>query len=551
MSDESRVKEILARRKTLKSRRGLWEGHWDDLTRVQLPRRQGFVTQTNEGDRRTEGIYDGTPMQAARALANSVGAMIRPEGEDWHHIRPAEDIDDNSDEAKDWFRLVDERMRDAFDNPKARMRQALGEADIDLVVLGTATVFTGEGDTSLLFQALHLKDVLPFYDEEGNPEGIIRDRRLTVRHAIKRFTLEKLSEEVRQKHESGDLDDNVNFVHAVLPRHEGRVEAILARNLPIADLWIEVEAEKLVAASGFHEFPFAIPRWDTSSGEDYGRSPGMIALPDSNTAQAIAATLLIAGQRAADPPLAVPDDSTFDAPNTFPGGLAYYDIDAAKAVGRIPIAPLDSGGNIPLTREMQNDMRNQVWDAFFRNLLKLPPSEREMTATEIIARLQEFIRELGPVFGRLESDYTAPIVERGFSIMLRAGAFDPIPEVLQGRNVRFEYQSPIKRSRQQVEAEAARLWAEEVGTMAANGKPEALDLINVDVIARLSAEAKGISRDVVNDADVVAQIRQQRADAEAAAAQMEQIAQGAEIVSTAANLPGVKNALEGETGEAA
>lgn len=545
MSDESRVKEILSRRTTLRSRKGLWDNQWDDLSRLQLPRRQGFVTQTSPGDRKTEDIYDGTPLQAARALSNAVGAMIRPEGEDWHNVRAAEDIDENTDEAKDWFAFVDEKMRDAFDNPMARMRQSLGEADADLVVLGTAVVFTGEGDTSLLFQTLHLKDVLPFFSEEGNAEGLLRDRRLTVRQAVKRFGLEKLSDSVKELFEQKLLDDYVNFVHAVLPRQEGKSGAILARNLPIADLWIELEEERLVASGGFHEFPFAVPRWDTTAGEEYGRSPGMIALPDSETAQAMQSTLLVAGQRAAAPPLLVPDDSTFDAANTYPDGITYYDIESAKAVGRIPIAPLDSGANIPLTREMQNDLRGQIWDAFFRNILRLPVGGPQMTATEIIARKEEFIREIGPVFGRLESDYTAPIVERSFNIMLRAGAFDPIPEVLQGRSVRFEYQSPVKRSRQQIEAEAARLWTEEVAIMS-DTKPEALDLINVDAVARLSAEAKGISRDVVNDADTVAQIRQQRAEQQEEAAQMEKLTQGAEVASTAANMPGLKEALEGE-----
>jgi len=545
MSDESRVKELLSRRQALLGRRSLWNSHWDDLARVQLPRRLGFVTQTTDGDRRTEDIFDGTPMQAARALSNAVGGMIRPEGEDWHRIRAVEDADEATDEAKDWFADTDERMRDAFENPKARMRQALGEADIDLVVFGTSVVFTGEGDTNLLFQTLHLKDALPFFGETGNSEGMFRDRRFTVRQAVARFTVDKLSETIKQLHENHKLDEYVNFVHAVVPRDEGRADALLAVNLPWADLWIEVEAERLTLSGGFHEFPFAVPRWDTSAGEEYGRSPGMIALPDSNTAQAIDSTLLIAGQRAADPPLAVPDDSTFDAPNTFPGGLAYYDLEAARAVGRIPIAPLDSGGNIPLTREMQNDRRDQIWNAFFRNILRLPAAgESTMTATEIIARKEEFIREIGPVFGRLESDYTAPIVERAFQIMLRAGSLAPVPEVLQGRGVRFEYQSPVKRIRQQIEAAAARAWAQEMLDLG-DAKPEALDLINVDALGRFTAEAAGLPNDVVNGTDEVARIRQQRAEAQAAAAQLEQLQAGVETAATAANIPGVKDALEG------
>lgn len=550
MSDESRVEEILSQRTTLKTRRGLWETLWDDLSRVQLPRRLGFVTQTSEGDRKTEDIFDGTPMQAARALANALGAMLRPEGEKWHRIRAVEDVDESTDEAGDWFADTDERMRDAFENPKSRMRQSLGEADSDLVVLGTANVFTGEGDSNLLFQTLHLKDALPFFGESGNPEGMLRDRRFTVRQAVARFGKEKLSESVRQQIENKKMDEYVNFVHAVIPRKEGRAEANLAVNLLWADLWIELDDKRLVSKGGFHEFPFAIPRWDTSSGEEYGRSPGMIALPDSETAQAMGSTLLVAGQRAADPPLAVPDDSTFDAPNTFPGGLAYYDLESARAVGRIPIAPLDSGGNIPLTRDMQDDNRNQIWNAFFRNILRLPVGGPQMTATEINARREEFIREIGPVFGRLETDYTAPIVERSFNIMLRAGALAPIPEALQGRGVRFEYQSPIKRLRQQVEAAAAQQWAIEQIELS-EVRPEAADLINVDALGRFKAKAGGIPHNIVNGEDAVEAIRQQRAEAEAAAAQMEQVQQGADIASTAGNIPGLKDLLEGAAGGAA
>lgn len=546
MSDESRVEGILSRHKSLKGRRGLWETHWDDLARVQLPRRLGFVTQTSDGDRRMEDIFDGTPMQAARALANALGAMVRPEGENWHRIRAVEDVDD-SDEAAGWFADTDERMRDAFENPKSRMRQSLGEADSDLVVFGTGVVFTGEGDSNLLFQTLHLKDALPIFGESGNAEGMLRDRRFTVRQAIARFGLEKLSDTIRQQKENNKLDEYVNFLHAVIPRNDGNKDANFAKNLPWADMWIELDEKKLVSSGGFHEFPFAVPRWDTSSGEEYGRSPGMIALPDSNTAQAMQSTLLVAGQRAADPPLAVPDDSTFDAPNTYPGGLAYYDLESARAVGRIPIVPLDSGGNIPLTREMQDDNRNQIWNAFFRNILRLPVDGPQMTATEIVARKEEFIREIGPVFGRLETDYTAPIVERAFKIMLRAGALAPIPEVLQGRGVRFEYQSPIKRLRQQVEAAAARAWAEEM-IFLGELKPEALDLINVDALGRFSAKAQGLPHDIVNGEEEVARLRQERAQAQAQAAQAEQLQAGVDVASTAANVPGLKGLLENAAG---
>lgn len=543
MSDEDLVRGLIKRRDSLVERRGQWASHWDDLARVQLPRRLGFVSQTTEGDRRTEEIYDGTPMQAARGLANALGGMLRPDGEDWHQIKTVDDADEKTDEAKDWLADVDKKMREAIENPKARFRQATGEVDIDEVVLGTGVLFVGEGDESLLFQSLHLKDALPIFGETGNPEGMLRDRTLTVRQAVARFQ-DKVSDEVQAKFTSGLFDDKVQYLHAVVPRDEGRGDALFARNLPIADLWIDIEDKKIAAGGGFHEFPFAVPRWDTSSGEDYGRSPGMIALPDSNTVQAMGATILVAGQRAADPPLAVPDDGVFDAPNTFPGGLAYYDVELARQLGRIPIGPLDSGGNIPITREMQADFRDQIWNAFFRNILRLPVGGPEMTAFEVNERKEEFIREIGPVFGRQETDYTAPIIERVFKIMLRAGAFLPIPDVLSQKGVRFEYASPIKRIRQQIEANAARAWKDDL-MASAEFKPEGLDLINMDAYGRFTAEAAGIPSDIVNGEDAVAQIRTQRAEQQAQEAELAQLQAGVETASTAANIPGLKDALEG------
>jgi hypothetical protein len=299
------------------------------------------------------------------------------------------------------------------------------------------------------------------------------------------------------------------------------------------DIWIELEAKHELAEGGFHEFPFIVPRWDTSSGEDMGRSPGMIALPDADTLQAMGETILIAGQRAADPPLAVPNDGSFDAINTFPGGLAYYDVETAIAVRGNPFFPIESGTNLPISRDMQQDSRQQVLNAFFKNILNLPVDGPDMTATEIIARKEEFIREIGPVFGRLETDYTAPMVERAFMIMLRAGAFLPIPEVLQGRNLRFEYESPVKRIRQQIEAAAARMWVQELIVLS-EVKPEALDLINIDEYGRFSAEALVIPRKIVNGKDVVEAVRQQRAEALQAQQRAMAIQQFAEVAKTGA-----------------
>lgn len=523
-----RIESTLKQWRAALQNRSLWHQHWEDLARVELVRRLGFVTQTIEGDRRTEDLYDGTAIREARSLANVMGGMIRPEGEPWHFIKTVEDADGTTDEAKDWLSDTDERMRDALNDPRARFRQATGEADLDLVVLGTAPMFIGEvvGQSRLLFQSVHLKDGVPVYGEDGNLEGMFRSRRLTVRQIDKRGWRDKVSVETRHKFEDeSKLEEKIEFLFSVLPRPGGRKDAAFARNMPFSNVVIEVQAKHEVEVGGFPEMPYIAPRWDTTSGEDYGRSPGMIALPDANTSQAVGETMLVAGQRAADPSLLVPSDAFIDAPNTFPGGLGYYEADAVQDLGFDPFKVLEPGRNFPLTREIQGDIREQISQAFMRNLFNLPVEGPQMTATEVIKRSEEFIREIGPVFGRIESDYTGPMVERAFRVMLRAGAFLPIPDVLSGRSVTFEYESPVKRIRELALALAARDWAREQAEFEAV-RPGAFDIVNTDALGRFNAQARRIPNFLVNSEDTVGQIREQRA-AEQEAQRSAELAAGA------------------------
>jgi hypothetical protein len=528
--DEKRVLGHIKRQKEAQNRRSQFEHHWDDLTRVLLPRRQGFMTTTQDGDQRVEDIYDGTPMQGARSLANTVGAMIRPEGQDLTTIRTENDDLEQLGEVQDWLGRSTEQLNEAIRDPRARFRQATGEVDLDLVVLGTGILYLGMGLTQdhLLFQSVHLKDGYPLFSDEGIPVGLYRTKKMYLWQAELMFGLENLSRESQEKILNKKQDEKVECLYSVQKRKNPKNNPIFSKDMPYEELWMEVQAKHIVREKGFNDFPFVIPRWDTSSGEDYGRSPGMIALPDANTLQSMGETILVAGQRVADPPLMAPNDGAFSEVNTFPGGMSYYDVETASQVGGNPFFPLISGANLPVTRDMQTDIRNQVAAAFFKNILNLPQSGPQMTATEVIQRKDEFIREVGPVFGRFETDYNHPIAERSFKIMLRTDAFGEIPPQLQGQNVKFEFDLPVNKIKKQVEAASATQWAMEVMQMA-QVAPEARHMVNVDALARFKADAMALPHDIVNTREEVQAKVQQEQQMMAQQQQMMMMKQGAEI----------------------
>ena len=536
---KTEIKQILGLWENFKQTRSQWMLHWEDLARLLLPRRIGFVTENIDGDRRTEDIYDSTPMRAARGLANAVSQLLRPESEKWVFIKAEEDVLNNRGEVQEWLKRAEDTLLAAMYNPKARLRQAGGEADHDIVAFGTACLFTGQSRTGRHLQYItsHLKDVTIAVNAEGVIDTVFQHRKFTLRQAMQKFGLSNLSADLQKRiDEAGQgMDDEkmsgekFDFLRVVRPREDAPQGALLARNLPWADLWIEVDEKHEVVQGGFHEFPFSIPRWDTSSGEIYGRSPGMIALPDSETLNAMTETILISGQKAADPSIFAPNDSSFDAINSFSGGITYYDVDTATQLRGNPFFTIDQNFSIPITRDMQADMREQVQAAFFRNVFNLPVNGPEMTATEVLVRKEEFVREIGPVFGRLETDYLAPMVERSFSILLRQGEFGPIPEILQDQNIRFEYTSPINKIREQAQVAAGRLWLQDM-TAFAQIDPEVIDNINADDMARFSARALDLPLGALRSEAEVEKKRKERKAAEADALERQKVGEEAAIM---------------------
>lgn len=517
------VADLLARHRKLKAARRTWEQTWQELAEVLLPRRADFTVETTvDGERRTDNIYDSVPMQARRSLASAIDSLMMPRNVQWFHVRPRNEDLTADEEVMRWSELVSKRMFNAIYSKEARFIQRSGEIINDLVTFGTGVIFIGETKRpgNLLFRSFHLRDTLICESSEGVVDTVMITMKLSARQAAQRYGEENLGEKARDALRAGKTDQTFDYLWVVQPREDADRTKLGAMNMPWASVVIEMDSEKKVRESGFEEFPFAVPRWDTTSGEVYGRSPGMLALPDAETLQAMGKTLLVAGQRATDPPLWVLGDGLMSAARTFPGGITYIDGAVARQFGRVPVGELQTSAQIPVGREMQNDLREQIWGAFFRNVLQLPVNAPRMTATEIIERKEEMLRSVGPVFGQLETDYPAVLTERVFGIMFRAGAFPPPPEALLGQDIDFRFESPILRAKNQIETVGL---ARQLETLALliQSQPEMMDNFDGDAIARATPLAGGFphtwlvpveQRDAQRQARAQAQQAQQMAE---------------------------------------
>lgn len=521
------VKHFTDRYSELK-KRGHLDEQWQDLAEVFMPNAADFTGEFSEGDRRHDELYDSTPEQARKMLSSSIDGLVKPKTVPWLKPRSQDEALNEDHDAKLWFDETGRRMLDAIYSRNARFIQSSGEVDDSLVTFGTGSLYTGKNKArnGLSFRSTHLKDTFIAENSDGQIDTEYVRLMRTPRQARQQFGEENLSKDTQLRiKDDKKKDEKIEFMWAVEPREDRRPRSKRNTDLPWTSTIIEVNEEHLVQDSGFKSFPFAVPRWETTAVSVYGRSPAQVAFPDALTLNQQAKTILMAGHKAVDPPMWAMDDAVVGAARTFPGGLTYLDGAAAQDIGgRPPMGVWDFGKNIPLGREMQNDTRDQIWRAFLKNVLQLPVDGPEMTATEVLERKEEFIRIIGPVFGRLETDYTGSIAERVFEIMQGAGQLPEPPDILVGSDVVFEFKSPIQAARRQTEV-FGMVRAMEIMAPVIEFQPEINDNFDGDQMARDIPDIFGAPNKWLKTPEAVQALREQRAEEAAAQAAMEQAMQ--------------------------
>lgn len=521
----------------LKSERASLNQLWQEIAEVLSPERVGF-TSNSMTNRRTDKIFDTTPIVAKRGLVNALGSMLRPKSAapgKWFDIVPDdEDLLDNSD-VKEWIELAEERLWRALYNPKAKFIESTGEVDDDLVTFGTGMGYVGvrRDQSGLMFRSFHMSKVYVQTDYVGDIDTVYIYEEMTPVQAAGRWGEENLGEKTKEMLRRNDVaqaNKKLPFIWCVGARHERDPRKKQSnKEMPQYSLVIDVESEHIVLEEGYEEMPFYMPRWDTRSGEVYGRGPGVLALPDVLTLNQMGKTMLRGLHRAVDPPWLLPSDSMVNAPQMRPGGVSYYDAKAIRNLGLAnPFQQMTSDARIPWGLDAQRAGREQLFALFYRNVLNLPVDAPQMTATEVIQRREEFVREIGAVFGRLESDYTGPVVERSFNLMLRNGGFGPlneIPEELQGSAITFRFASPVEKAKRQIEEATVSASVEKVLAIG-QIKPEIMDTINWGELGKFMAKAGDFPTDIVNSDEDIAAIQQQRAQQMQAEQAMQQLERG-------------------------
>lgn len=382
--------------------RAPWLNRWDAAMRYTMP--------TDDADAAT--LFDATAADAVDNLAASIYSLMTPPESLWISLVPESDASPDADVATAALRA---NLNDS------NFYTTIHQCYLDLVILGTACLFMAEtpigASSAFSFTAVPMRDIAIL------PGAVFHTATMPACEVLEKYPTWT---------PPADVADQI--------KHDPATPLRLVQSLVGTEFtaWLDVGGNlenNIVARGTFETNPYIIFRWSVLSGEQYGRGPVLRALPDIKTANKVVelvlknATIAVSGIWQAD------DDGVINLNNInlTPGAII------PKAVGSSGLTPLSSGADFDVSQIILKDLRERIRHALLADRLGLL-SEKEMTATEIMARNSDMMRILGATYGRLLHEFIRPLTDRGLQILSRRGVIAPI---VLNSDAELKYIAPI------------------------------------------------------------------------------------------------------------
>ncbi|EQB9153986.1 portal protein [Morganella morganii] len=512
----------------LKAERLSFEPHWRELSDFTRPRSTRFTaSEVNRGDRRNSKIIDPAAVMAARTLSSGMMSGITSPARPWFRLAtPDRDLMDYGP-VKLWLETVEQRMNEVFNRSNLYQSLPLMYEDLGTFATGAMAVVA---DPQRVIRTVPFPTG-SFYIANGadlSVDTAVREFSMTVRQVITEFGMDAVSDTVKSQWNSGQYGQWVNVVHAVYPNLDRQTGKLEAKHKAYKSVYYEANStdDKLLRESGYDEFPIMAPRWEVNGEDVYGSScPGMVALGSVKALQLLQRRKAQMIDKITNPPLQAPASIKSQRISTIPGGINYLPM--ADVNNQIkPLFQIPANGTNGLLEDIQ-DTRQIIDHAYFVDLFRMMQTvnTRSMPVEAVAEMREEKLLMLGPVLQRLDSELLDKLINRTFSVMAENNLLPVPPDEMQGMQLKVEYISVMAQAQKAIGVSSIERFIGFTSGIC-QFKPDALDKINVDETIDAYAASIGVPPSVVATNEQVAQIRENRAQQQAMAQQM-QMAQAA------------------------
>lgn len=513
-----------------------------------------------------EEVFTSKPCLASKQAVSTVLGLVWPNSASSFRADPHElllldnDLEGPTEEMLDWFGYVNKKMAAIIDDPRAGFIVALEEALAEYFNYGTASmgVFENQDDlegTMIDYVSWDIKQT--YIDENSRKivDTIYAVYNWPVTKVIDKYGFENVSQAVRDDFEKGNYNAKYKIIIAVEPNRNYKAGADSNRLLPFSITHYEEASCKVLKESGEYEFPVPTARLKRIQGMVWGRGIGLDVMPDVIELNAVYESIPINIERHINPPYAILDDGMFgncDIDRS-PNGWNVLSI-SSRMAGTNPIVQLGDVKEPTAAYTLAQDLTQSIMQHYMIDRLLDLNNETEMTLGE--AQIRNGIRSqslTGPI-ARLIRELFVPVLDRTFNMLLRKNEFGyfssqtdeiaavealgqkvrVIPQIIEdaiinGKHLyKLNFISPAARMANSEEAAGLQFI---LGLITELGgvQPELMDLFDVDKMVTKLATLRGVTVDIMNSIDVITSIRQNRAQMQQQATQLQMSREVSEI----------------------
>ena len=504
--------------------RNMTATQWEEVAELIAPNYRNTFMYGNynwPGQKKTERQIDCTGMMALSRFAAICDSLITPRNMIWHDLEADNDYVMKDRASRLWFHNTKMKMFKARYAPIGNFASQNSQVFSHIGAFGTGPMFTDQacdeqGDLlrGIRYKAIPIGEMYLMENHQGLINGCIRWFRLTARQAKTKWPDKALPPSLQSAFDAGS-QTLFNFLHHIVPNKERDIGRIDAKGMKFASTYISIEGKNVMQEGGYRTFPISAGRYEQAPGEVYGRSPAMNVLPALKTLNAEKSMFLKVGHRAADPVLLTYDDGIVDykfKPGSFNKG-------GVNAEGKELVKLLPTG-ELQISKEMMDEERQLINDAFLVSLFQILTETPTMTATEVIERTNEKGILIAPSMGRQFSEHVGVFVPRELDLMSSMGMLDPMPprlaEAWKAKEFNFHVRatSPLSRAMEAQEASGFIRSMETTKELIAVTQDQSLlDVYDMDVAQTEMARIQGTPEPWMASPGAIAQKRQARAQA--------------------------------------
>lgn len=494
-----------------------WESAYEELSRYMLPRNSRFSTSDrNRGNKKHQSIMNSIGILTTRSLTAGMMSGLTNPSRKWFGLSISDRALNEDYQVRVWLETVEQTMRDLFS--KSNFYLALSACYRDLAVYGTHCSLMLEDDKEgMRMYPLPVGSYYLATDDRNEVDTVARKFMMTARQIVHKYGRENASDRVLSLVDSGSGEQWIEVCHVICPNPRHQTGMIGPDGFRFVSDVFEVGVGehgspaaiyegKFLSESGYNTFPAICPRWDVVGEDTYGCSLGMDVIDDIKAIQVLEKRKGQAVEKMVVPPMKGPSSLRNQHVSLLPGAVTYVDgpTDALTPIHEVRFQPEAA---IAIIQEHES----RVHQGMHKNLFQMwgDDTRSNITATEIQAREQERMLQLGPALDRQNRELLNPIIDRAFAIMESRGLMPPVPPVIEGLDIKVEFVSIMAQAQKMIGISGIDRLMGFVGGLAAMD-PTAMDKIDMDEVIEHYSTMLGVPTGVLRSEDEIDDIRERR-----------------------------------------